>query len=151
MSSQTRIEHGGGNLGYLLRRVQHAFRLRLDKALAQLGVTTPQYAVLSSLSIEPGISNAALARAAMVTAQTMLGIVENLEKRGLLSREPDAGHGRVLAASLTERGKAVAQKAHRIARLVEDEMVGGVSLAEVERTRRMLEKFAENLADAVNG
>jgi DNA-binding MarR family transcriptional regulator len=55
-------------------------RVHMDDAICCFGITTPQYAVLSQLQSQPGISNSALARASFVTAQTMHGIVCNLEK-----------------------------------------------------------------------
>jgi DNA-binding MarR family transcriptional regulator len=58
-------------LGYALKRAQHALRVSMDEVLRPLGLTTPQYAVLCAIEADPGISNASLARAAFVTAQTM--------------------------------------------------------------------------------
>ncbi len=138
-------EHGGGNLGYLMRRAQLAFRTRMDAELKPLGVTAPQYAVLSSLSIEPGISNAALARVAFVTPQSMQGIVANLERIGLLARVADPEHGRILQARLTDKGKAVLARAHKIARAIEETMTGEVSPRDVETARKVLGHFARNL------
>ena len=138
-------EHGGGNLGYLRKRSQQAFRGRMDAALKPLGITAPQYAVLSSLAIEPGISNAALARVAFVTPQTMQGILANLEKLKLVGREAAPDHGRILESRLSERGTAVLAKAHRLARAVEDEMIAEVSERDVAQARRLLTRFAENL------
>ena len=66
----------------------------MDDRLSHLGVTTAQFNVLSAVQQQPGISNASLARGAFVTAQSMLGIVANLEKRGscieLRTRHTDA-------------------------------------------------------------
>lgn len=56
----------------------------MDEALRSLGLTAPQYAVLSAVELEAGISNARLARAAFVTPQTVQGILANLERQGLL-------------------------------------------------------------------
>ena len=60
-------------LGYVLKIAQHALRLMMDKQLESVGLTTPQYNVLAAVQSEPGISNATLARAAFVTAQSMVG------------------------------------------------------------------------------
>jgi DNA-binding MarR family transcriptional regulator len=145
MSRDGRIPHGGGNIGYELKRAQQAFRSRMDEALKPLGITAPQYSVLSSLFIEPGISSAALARVAFVTPQSMQGIVANLEKMNLLRREADPRHGRILKAHLTEHGKAVLLRAHRSANAIQDEMLGGVPARDVAFARRLLARFAENL------
>jgi DNA-binding MarR family transcriptional regulator len=138
-------EHGGGNLGYLLKRAQQAFRTRMDEALRPLGITAPQYSVLSSLAIEPGISSARLARVAFVTAQSMQGIVANLEKLSLVVREASPHHGRILESRLTAEGRAVLARAHRCAQKIEETMTGGVSARDVASFRRLAETFAENL------
>jgi DNA-binding MarR family transcriptional regulator len=139
------IEHGGGNLGYLIRRAQQAFRARMDDGLRPLGITAPQYSVLSSLSIEPGISNAELARVASVTPQSMQGIVANLEKLKLVARVASPDHGRILESRLTDQGKAVLAKAHRIARAIEETMQGDAGEREVAAFRRLLDRFTQNL------
>jgi hypothetical protein len=45
-----------GYLGHLLRQAQAAARLTLERALADLGVTPPQFAVLAMLRAYPGLS-----------------------------------------------------------------------------------------------
>ncbi|HEY4940497.1 MAG TPA: MarR family transcriptional regulator [Rhizomicrobium sp.] len=138
-------EHGGGNLGYLLKRAQLAFRGRMDEALKPLGITAPQYAVLSSLAIEPGISSAALARVAFVTPQSMQGIVANLEKLNLIRRGADPAHGRILQSHLTERGKAVLAKAHRSANAIEGTMTDAIAARDRALFKSLLVRCAENL------
>src|SRR5215470_2842464 len=88
-------------VGYLLQEAQHALRIALDRALQERGLTTPQYAVLSALDEEPGLSKADLARRAFVTPQTLNSIVVLLEHAGLVQRRPHAVHGRVLSTVLT--------------------------------------------------
>ena len=116
-----------GLLGYKLKKTQHALRLHMDEALRSLDLTTPQYAVLAQLELKPGASNAALARSAFITAQTMHGIVSNLEKRGLVQRKSDASHGRILCTELTDQGHKVVAQAHDMIRAVESRMLATVS------------------------
>ena len=114
-------------LGYKLKKTQHALRLHMDEALRNLDLTTPQYAVLAQLELNPGASNAALARSAFITAQTMHGIVSNLEKRGLIQRKSDASHGRILCTELTDQGHKIVARAHDMIRAVEERMLATVS------------------------
>jgi DNA-binding MarR family transcriptional regulator len=93
------------SLGYALKRLQQTLRGRMDAALAEFGLTAPQYAVLALLAAEPRISNAQLARRSFVTAPTMIRIVTGLEAAGLLSRSPVAGGGRAQPALLTDAGE----------------------------------------------
>jgi DNA-binding MarR family transcriptional regulator len=132
-------------VGYRLKLAQNALRAAMDEALADIGVTAPQYAVLAAVDSGPGISSAALARAAFVTPQTMQGIVANLEREGLLTRAPDPAHGRIKRAALTARGRAALQRAHAAVGVIQGRMLDGFSAAEVEWLSAALARFAENL------
>lgn len=114
-------------LGYKLKKTQHALRLHMDEALKALELTTPQYAVLAQLELKPGASNAALARSAFITAQTMHGIVSNLERRALIQRKSNAFHGRILCAELTDQGYRIVELAHEMIRVVESRMLRSIS------------------------
>lgn len=103
-----------GFIGYQLKQTQHILRLHMDEALRSLDLTTPQYAVLAQLELRPGISNAALARYAYITAQTMHGIITNLEKRNLIKRKNDPHNGRILHSELTKQGSNLLRHAHKI-------------------------------------
>jgi DNA-binding MarR family transcriptional regulator len=110
----------------------------MDEALRGLGLTTPQYAALSALEGEPGMSGAELARWGFVTPQTMNGIVANLEGRGLIERRPHPGHGRVLQAFLTESGGDLLARAHRSVEEIEELMLAHLSDDERLRLAEML-------------
>ncbi len=116
-----------GLLGYKLKQTQHALRLHMDEALRDLNLTTPQYAVLAQLELRPGISSADLARSSFITAQTMHGIVSNLEKRNLVERKKDPNHGRILTICLTSEGLKILRQAHKIISEVEDIMASTIS------------------------
>lgn len=132
-------------LGYVLKRAQHALRTGMDEQLSPFGLTAPQYNVLSAVQLMPGISNAALARAAFVTAQSMQGIVANLEKVGFLSRDPHPTHGRIRRSKLTETGAEVLTKAHQAVDGVEAKMTASLGSEEFEALRSMLEQCILNL------
>lgn len=114
-------------VGYELKRVQHELRLGMDEALKGLGATTPQYAALSVLAEEPGLSNAGLARRSFVTPQTMNQILVRLEAAGLVERRPHPEHGRVLQAYLTEEGEKLRRECAKRVDAIEERMVAGLS------------------------
>jgi DNA-binding MarR family transcriptional regulator len=113
-------------LGYELKRTQQALRAAMDAELSPMGLTTPQYAALTILEQEPGISSAELARRSFVSPQTMAGVVTNLERAGLAERRPHPSHGRVLETVLTPRAARLLTEAHRRVLAVEDRMVSGL-------------------------
>jgi DNA-binding MarR family transcriptional regulator len=110
-------------IGYLLKQAQHALRTAMDRALRERGLTTPQYAVLTALAEQSGLSNAELARRAFVTPQTMNSIVVLLERAGLVERRPHDRHGRVLATILTPTGAALVQSCHEAVERIEQQML----------------------------
>ena len=132
-------------LGYALKRAQHALRTSIDDQLQPLGLTTAQYNLLSAVAAEPGISNASLARMAFVTAQSMQGIVANMELQGLLRRVPHPTHGRIRQSELTRAGTDVLVRANKVLLGIEERMTEGLSQVEVEALRCALLRCVENM------
>lgn len=93
-----------GYLGYLLRQAHAAVRLTMERTLADLGVTSPQFAVLTMLKAYPGLSGADLARLTLLTPQTVGVIIRNLERDGAIVMTPHPVHGRIQQWTLTPRG-----------------------------------------------
>ena len=82
--------------------------------LAVVPLVTASNAVLNFLEIEPGASNAELARRAFVTPQTMQAILVSLERAGLISRTPHPEHGRIQMTKLTAKGRKALEAASGI-------------------------------------
>ena len=135
----------GGRVGYELKRAQHALRLEMEGALRGVGLTTPQYAALSVLEGEEGMSGALLARRCFVTPQTMNGILVNLEKAGFLERRAHPEHGRVLQAYLTGEGEEMLSRAHALVEAIEGRMLEDLAEGERERLLAALRGCADAL------
>lgn len=134
-----------GPVGYELKRTQHVLRLRMDDALRGIGLTTPQYAVLSLLESNPGLSNAELARRAFVTAQTMNAIVAKLAATSLLQRRPHPTHGRVQETLLTKQGQHALGLAHPLVDAIEGRMLARLGRDEQRHFLTMLRDCASAL------
>src|SRR5262252_850084 len=101
-----------GHVGYLLRQAHQAFRAAAQAELGPLGLTLPQYAVLTVADAEPGLSGAELARDSMLTPQTTNEIISLLVPAGLLERRQDDGDRRLRRMFVTEAGRARGRAAH---------------------------------------
>jgi DNA-binding MarR family transcriptional regulator len=134
-----------GHLAYLLRQAQGATRLTMERALADLGVTPPQFAVLTMLRAYPALSGADLARVALLTPQTVGVIIRNLERDGAIRNTPHPVHGRVLQWTLTRRGGALLDKCRRPVKTLERRLVAGLSAKAQATVRRWLSKIAADL------
>src|SRR5437899_1302982 len=138
-----RGEHG--HLAYLLRQAQAATRLTMERALADLGVTSPQFVVLTMLRAYPGLSGADLARVAMLTPQTVGVIVRNLERDGAIRKTPHPIHGRVLQWTVTRQGAALLDRCKRHAQVIEQRLTAGLSARDQTMIRRWLARIAADL------
>jgi len=131
-----------GYLAYLLRQAQAATRLAMERALADLGVTSPQFVVLTMLKAYPGLSGADVARVAFLTPQTVGIIIRNLERDGAIRKTPHPVHGRVLQWTLTRRGATLLDKCRRHVNAVERRLVAGLSAKSQAMLRRWLARIA---------
>src|SRR5438105_7712107 len=94
--------------------------------LAQCGLSVQEYTALSVLGARPGLSNAQLARRSLVTPQSMLEILTRLERRGLVMRERDARHARILRGSLTRSGHRLLRDADRAIAGLQEQILADV-------------------------
>jgi len=135
-----------GHISYLLRQAHGMVRHALDTALAEAGLTTPQFLVLNLLDAYPGVSGADLARIAQLTPQTVNLIVRKLERDRLIAREGHESHGRILRMGLTAAGRRRLQRCKRLADGVERRILRLLD-ADSERTlRRWLSELAVTLS-----
>jgi DNA-binding MarR family transcriptional regulator len=134
-----------GYLAYLLRQAQAATRLTMERALAELNVTPPQFAVLTMLRAYPRLSGADLARVALLTPQTVGVIIRNLERAGAIRKTPHPVHGRLLQWTLTRRGGTLLDKCRRHAKIVERRLMAGLTLRAQATIRRWLSRIAAEL------
>ena len=131
-----------GHIGYLLRQAQTAHRQRMEQALADSALTLPQFMVLTMLTAYPGASGADLARVSLLTPQTVSVIVTNLERSGAIERHAHAVHGRSQQIAVTALGKQLLAACRSKVKLVEDELLSGLSTAEEKIIRRWLVRIA---------
>lgn len=127
-----------GYLGYLLRQASAAHRLRMERAMTDVGVTLPQFLVLTMIRAYPGVSNADLARLAMLTPQTVSVIVANLERSGAITRRPHAVHGRIQHIDVTPEGLALLAACRKRSGGIELELLEGFTPEEEQVVRRWL-------------
>jgi DNA-binding MarR family transcriptional regulator len=119
--------------GYLLKRAQAALHAGMAGALREHGATLAQYAVLTALDEEPGLSNAGLARRAFVTPQTMNQVLRELEQKGWVARHPDPAHARILQADLTPAGRTALRACRLAVDAVEEQMLAPLAPGDIEQ------------------
>jgi DNA-binding MarR family transcriptional regulator len=97
--------------GHLVRRLQQiAVALFMQEAQA-LDLTPVQFAALAAAKQQPGMDQRTLARAISFDTSTTGGVIDRLEARGLMRRQPAPEDRRVRRIHLTPEGEAVLEQA----------------------------------------
>ncbi|MCP3399712.1 MarR family winged helix-turn-helix transcriptional regulator [Bradyrhizobium sp. CCGB20] len=136
-----------GYLGYLLRQAHAAVRLTMERTLADLGVTSPQFAVLTMLNAYPGLSGADVARLTFLTPQTVGVIIRNLERDGAIVMTPHPVHGRIQQWALTPRGATLLKACRERVIALEKRLAASLDAKAETAIRRWLAGIAADLQE----
>ncbi len=136
---------------YLVGRMDRVVRRAMGTVLEAQGLSVNQYATLSVLDGRSGLSNAQLARRALVSPQSMNEVLLALEQRGLVRRRVHPDHGRILQARLTAKGRALLARCDAEVHQVEARMVSGLSDDEQAALRGALLSGIRNLQGGLQG
>lgn len=136
-----------GDIGYLLKQLNSAFRRRFDERLRNraMDLSMAHMAALFALQDEPGLAGAQLARRTMISAQAMNGVLRRLEDDGLISRQQHPENRHTDCWTLTAAGSRRLAQARRVARPVLQKMLSGLSAAERREFRRLLARCIDSL------
>jgi DNA-binding MarR family transcriptional regulator len=125
-------------ISYIVGRLDRALSIAVEERVAEHGLTLPQYTALSVLRLQPGLSNAQLARRAFVRPQSMMQVIAKLEAAGLIERTPDPDHGRILRTAITKQGRATLAACDRAVTRMEKAMLAGLGAEERDAFRDAL-------------
>jgi len=96
--------------GYFIRRLQQiAVAIFLEETGAH-GITPVQYAALHAALRQPGLDQRTLAGTIGFDTSTIGGVVDRLERRGLIERHASAADRRVRLLHVTPAGKSLLDK-----------------------------------------
>jgi DNA-binding MarR family transcriptional regulator len=129
---------GEPRFSYVIARLERAIRRAINDRVSVYDITVLQYTTLSVLGRRGELSNAQLARRAYMSPQAMSEVIEALEKKGLIKRNPHPNHRRVYPATLTAKGKKVLAACDRLVDEMEAEMLADVPPADQQTLREGL-------------
>ncbi len=129
------------SVGFLLAKAyQRACALFKDE-FDQYDLTPQQFGILAFLWIEDGLSQAELSARSQIDRTTIGGIVDRLEKEGLVKRTNHPEDRRAFQVFLTARGKSLEDELCAIANRVLVRFNAPLTKEEQETLVRILEKI----------
>ncbi|MEU7603789.1 MarR family transcriptional regulator [Streptomyces sp. NPDC040724] len=147
MSSTTE----GATAGFLVWRLSMKWRVAVDRAVAPLGLTHAQYALVASLygmgrsGLRP--SQRQLADHTGLEPLYVSKLARALEAAGLVARTRDPDDPRAVQLSLTEQGSDVARRAVKVVQGLLDQLLEPLGGQDGPRTRQFTRELA-TLLDA---
>lgn len=94
-----------------IRRISHAVHRHSCQLERDYGLTGPQLVILEEVSKHGNIAVTELARSVSLSQATVTGVLQRLERQGLVTRGRGLKDRRMTVLSITERGKAFLQEA----------------------------------------
>ena len=129
----------------LLHDTTRLLRRRFDIAAKEYGLTLPQWKALGAIHRQDGITQVALSGALDIDAMTLSGILDRLEKRGLIDRFVHPEDSRAKLSRLTPQGVELATIARNVGAEVFGEAMEGLTPDDLARLIEHLTRIRTNL------
>lgn len=139
------------NAAALMADVSRLMRRTFDARARTIGVTRPQWQVLTVLRRNEGINQGGLADILEVEPITVCRMVDRLQEADLVERRPDPTDRRSWRLFLTEKAHGLLQTLRPLAEAMLEEALDGVSEADRKVLRATLERIRQNLAQRSAG
>lgn len=134
------------NLGSMVADVTRLIRRSFDERARGIGVTRPQWRVLSVLLRNEGINQGGLADLLEVEPITLCRMVDRLQEADLAERRPDPADRRAWRLYLTGKAHALLEQLRPLADNLFDDACEGLSSAEQKQMMASLDRVRQNLS-----
>jgi DNA-binding MarR family transcriptional regulator len=132
-------------LGFLIHDVSRLRRSAFDRCLKPLSVTRSQWWVLAYLSREDGMTQSQLAEELDLGKVAVGGLIDRLEKSGLVRRDADASDRRVNRVFLEPKSKQLIAKMRKVSHRMNEQILDGLADTTLEAAASTLDAMKRNL------
>src|SRR6267154_4814134 len=129
------------DLAAMLVPLARALIAREEPALQAHDISMWGYIVLTALAEQPVRTQAALAQAINADKSRIIGVLDDLQQRGLIKRQPDAADRRVHLLSLTPAGDRLRRSVEAAIRRSEEEVLATLPAGDREAFLRSLKSL----------
>jgi MarR family transcriptional regulator for hemolysin len=133
-------------LGFVIHDVARMMRWDFDRRAGTVGLTRSQWSVLVHLFRADGIQQKELAELLDITAITLTGLLDRLERDGWVERRADPADRRAKRVYLTQKVAPVMKELRAVGREVRKAALAGLSESEQQTLMELLLKVRNNLS-----
>jgi DNA-binding MarR family transcriptional regulator len=134
------------NLGSMVADVSRLIRRSFDERARGIGVTRPQWRVLSVLLRNEGINQGGLADRLEVEPITLCRMVDRLQDADLVERHPDPADRRAWRLYLTEKAHTLLEQMRPLAEGMFVDALDGLTVQEQAQMMSSLDRVRQNLS-----
>jgi DNA-binding MarR family transcriptional regulator len=134
------------NLGSMVSDVTRLIRRSFDERARGIGVTRPQWRVLSVLLRNEGTNQGGLADLLEVEPITLCRMVDRLQEGDLVERRPDPADRRAWRLFLTDKARALLEQMRPLAETMFADALEGLSSEEQAQMMAALDRVRQNLS-----
>ncbi|MDB5883296.1 MAG: transcriptional regulator, MarR family-like protein [Ramlibacter sp.] len=128
-------------IGYNARRAALAVIEVFLQRMAVYDLRPVDFSVLSLITHNPGITSRQLCTALGILPPNLVGMINALEKRELIERQPHPRDGRAMGLHLTAAGEKLMRNAERTAAQLEAQVAAKLSATEARTLIKLLKKI----------
>lgn len=128
-------------MGYNARRATLVIIDQFLRHMAVYGLRPVDFSVLSLIAHNAGITSRQLCTTLNIQPPNLVGMISQLEKRGLVTRRPHPRDGRAMGLHLTPAGRKMARQAEVTAFELEEAATARLSPAERSTLMQLLRKI----------
>lgn len=132
--------------GYNLRRAQLAAFQLFERYFSEHDIRPVQFTLLLLLRDNPGVKHVQLARVLGLQRANMVALVNELESRSLLRREPYPADRRAHALFLSREGERLVRRLVATHDAYEDDISSGMGEREHAQLNELLRRLCQSLA-----
>lgn len=129
--------------GHLIRRAQQISGAIFAEEVGGHDLTSVQFAALYAIRENPGVDATRLSSLIAFDRSTLGGVLERLEAKGWIAREPVADDRRVKRLRLTPEGAALLRRTEAPVRRVQERLLAPLSPSDRRTLVRLLAQLAE--------
>src|ERR1700760_1341030 len=121
------------DFGFRVARIARRLRQAVDAELRVLGLTEATWRPLVYVRrLGDGVRQKELATALSIEGPSLVRLLDNLERRGLIERREDENDRRARGIHLTRSGRELAVRAAKIGWALQDRLLASVPSADLE-------------------
>lgn len=127
-------------LGYNARRTALAIIERFLTRMAEFNLRPVEFSVMSVIHHNPGVTSRQLCAALNLLPPNLVGLIQSLDARGMLVRQPHPHDGRAVGLHPTPAGRALMLQAEQAALEVEAPKSLGLTPTQLATLLQLLQK-----------